>query len=307
MKNIIPWISQNKLLFICLLIIFFLLFLLFFGQNKSLSRISPTDNQRYYEEKAINGSVPQFSAGSEDFAEEEAIGSAQRETTNRITIQNAHISLLVKNVQKTIEDITREVTSAHGFIVNSSLFYPDQNTTGNITVRVPKDSFDTIRNTIKNKGIKVVSEEITGQDITDEYYDREARLNVLQSNKKRFEEIMERAINVDEILKVQQEIFNIQNQIDNLQGQQKYASQNATMSKITIFLSSDELSLPYLPDNQWRPVVIFKNAVRSMLSTLQTIGSILIWIAVFSVIWGPILIATIIWRKKQHHKTQKNK
>jgi len=47
----------------------------------------------------------------------------------------------------------------------------------------------------------------------------------------------------------------------------KYFEQSAKLTKITVYLSTDELSLPYAPTNQWRPLVIVKEAFRSLIST----------------------------------------
>ncbi len=70
------------------------------------------------------------------------------------------------------------------------------------------------------------------------------------------------------------------------------------MAKVTIYLSTDEMALPYAPSNAWRPAVIFKLAVRSLIGSLRSLASVLIWIVVYSVIWLPILIAILLLRKK---------
>ena len=141
-----------------------------------------------------------------------------------------------------------------------------------------------------------VREEEPNHLVTDQFVDNEARLTILEKNQAKFEDIMDRATNVQDILQVQREIFNLQSQIDGIKGQQNYLSKTAQMAKITIFVSTDELALPYSPAEPWRPEAIFKRAVRSLVGTMQGLGTAVIWLAVYSVVWAPAL--GIFWYLK---------
>ena len=146
----------------------------------------------------------------------------------------------------------------------------------------------------------MVSENLTGEDVTDQFVDIDARLATLYRTKAKFEEILDKAVKVEDLLNVQRELINLQTQIDSLKGQQLYLEKSAAMAKITIYLSTDELALPYAPSEAWRPTVILKLAVRSLVGNLRNFGSALIWIGVYSVVWVPILIVLFIIRKRMH-------
>ncbi len=66
--------------------------------------------------------------------------------------------------------------------------------------------------------------------------------------------------------------------------------QNAKLAKLTIYLSTDEIALPYAPSETFRPTVVFKLAVRSLVGSLRDIATLAIWVVVYSVIWIPALI-----------------
>lgn len=150
----------------------------------------------------------------------------------------------------------------------------------------------------KGMAIKVVSESIQGRDVTDQYTDIEARLEILNKTKIKYEEILAKAYSVNDLLSVQQQLVNLQSQIDNLKGQQKYYEQSAKLSKIVVYLSTDDLSLPYAPTDAWRPVVVLKQAVRALLLSIRDIGNLLIWVVVFIPIWVPaIWIIRLIRRR----------
>ena len=117
--------------------------------------------------------------------------------------------------------------------------------------------------------------------------------------KAKFEQIMDQATQIQDILQVQREIISLQDQIDSLKGRQNYLEKTAAMAKITIYLSTDEYALPYAPPTSFRPNVIFKEAVRSMVGTIRGLAKDLIWIGVYSAIWLPILLVVIFLRRRK--------
>jgi hypothetical protein len=222
------------------------------------------------------------------------------ESSDRIIIQDTGLSLQVKDVPKTIEEIEEVTRSFGGFLITSHLSRPEGAANGNISVRIPEEKRKEAMTAFKNMAVKVVSESVNGRDVTDQYVDLEARLEVLYKTKIKYEEILEKAEKVTDLMSVQQQLTSLQSQIDNLKGQQKYYEQSAKLSKITIYLSTDELALPYAPTNEWRPAVIFKEAVRSLLGTIRSIGSLIIWAGVYIPILIPVLLIIRYIKKKRN-------
>jgi hypothetical protein len=108
---------------------------------------------------------------------------------------------------------------------------------------------------------------------------------------------MAQATRVTDLMDIQMQLTNIEQQIDSYKGRQKYLEQTAKLTLISINLSTDELSLPYAPDKAWRPTVVFKNAVRSMVGTLRELGSLVIWLVVYAPVWGIALGVIYLYKK----------
>lgn len=215
------------------------------------------------------------------------------DSTDRLVIQETTLSLVVKDVSPSLSQIQSKTESLGGFLVNSHLSKPEESANGTITIRVPTVKLSEALTAFRSIGLRVVDEQINGRDVTDQYVDLDSRLETLQKTKTKFEEILNKAEKIQDILQVQREIISLQSQIDNLKGQQQYLKKSADLSKITVYLSTDEFSLPYAPKESWRPGVIFKLAVRALVANVRQIASGIIWIFVFAPLWLPIL--TIIW------------
>lgn len=296
MSKIVAWIKANKLSAILILILAYFL----------LKNVLPSSRRYSLVSEKMSGAINNPSAGGTGISQpylpyQEAAPAP--EVQDRMVIQQSTMSLLVKNVSETQQAINEKIQKVDGYMVNSYITYPQQAETasGNITVRVPQENLKEVLDYFRVLAIKVVSENLSGQDVTDQYVDIDARLATLYKTKIKFEEILGQAVKVEEILQVQRELVNLQEQIDSLKGQQKYLEKNAEMSKITVYLATDELELPYAPSEAWRPAVIFKQAVRTLVKTLRKIGTALIWLGVYAVIWIPALAIYLflIRRKKK--------
>lgn len=218
---------------------------------------------------------------------------------NRLVISESYLSLLVKSVVEAQNQIIQTAESLGGYMVNSNLNNPQDAPTATISVRVPSTKLREALEIYRGLAVKVVSENLTGQDVTDQFVDNKARLETLEKTKAKFEEIFDQAVNIQDILTVQREIINLQAEIDSVKGQQNYLEKNAQMAKLTVYLSTDEFALPYAPSESWRPEVIFKQAVRSLVSQVRKIGTALIWLAVYSIIWVPILLIIFYLKRKK--------
>lgn len=226
------------------------------------------------------------------------------ETEDRLIVEESSMSLVVSEVQETADKVIDRAKQAGGFMVSSSLTHPEEAPFATVVIRVPAEKFRDILAFFRTLAVKVSSEKILGTDVTDQYVDIKARLVTLERTKAKFEEIMDQAVEIQDILQVQRELINLQSQIDSLKGREKYLEQTAKLAKITVYLSSDEFALPYTPAQPFRPTVIFKMAVRSLILTLRGLATRLIWIAVYSVIWLPILLI-ILFIKRRKGKNNK--
>lgn len=221
---------------------------------------------------------------------------------SRMVVQNSTLSLLVSDVRGSSDEIVAYAQKQGGFMVSSSYSRPNESPFATVTVRVPTQKLEESVNYLRGLALKVTSESLMGKDVTDSYVDIKERLATLNKTKEKFEAILDSATKVEDILTVQRELINIQSQIDSLNGRQQAIEQNVAFTAITVYLSTDELSLPYAPDQAFRPAVIFKLAVRSLVNTLRVIGQGVIWIIVYAVVWVPALLIYLVIRKLRMRK-----
>jgi hypothetical protein len=224
----------------------------------------------------------------------------------RMTVQDTSLSMQVNDVSVVLTGVEKIAVSAGGYMVDRNVSKPEGAASGNITIRVPVEKKDTTIEGIKALGIKTVSENVSGYDVTDQYVDLQGRIDGLNKTKAKMQILLDQATRVEDLMNIQMQISNIQQQVDNYLGQQKYLEQTAKLTRISVSLSTDELALPYTPDAAWRPGVVFKTAVRSMVGTIRAIADSVIWLAVYI----PVIVVLValywivktVWKKIQMRK-----
>lgn len=165
-------------------------------------------------------------------------------TQERMVIYNAYVSLETRDIGGTLAKIRSLAESYGGYVAGSSRSSYGMQATAEITIRVPKDKFRTAVQEIETYG-KVLDERTTSEDVTQQYIDVKARLENLQRQEKRLNEIVGMARTVDEVLNVERELERVRGEIESLQGQVNYLERSVAMSVITVSLK--EPPPPFTP------------------------------------------------------------
>lgn len=230
---------------------------------------------------------------------ESAEYSAGAPAQDRMVVTDTWLSMKVEDVAQTLKDIHQLATENQGFMVSSHLDTPEESASGSISVRVQTSQLSNFLEQVKRLGIRVVSENVSGRDITDQYTNIEERLRLLTSTKTRFEQMLADATQVSDMLEVQRELLNLQTQIDQLEGRKRYLEESADYSLVTVYVATDELALPYVPAQRWSAQVIFRQAVRSLVTTGRGLASLAIWAGVYSPIWLTALGILLVVKKNK--------
>jgi len=235
------------------------------------------------------------------------------QSSSRMIIKNAEITLQVKDMDVAIDGVTQIAGDLGGYIISSRVWYQDTNGKSmkysTITLGVPVEQFETILRRLRGLSIKVLDETASGEDVTDQFVDLQSQLQNLQATRDRIREFLKNAKTVDEALKVNQELSNIEGQIEEIQGKMNYLENRSAYSTITVTLQPEPPQFTPTPTPTatatptptatstpvpWKPGETFNQAGKTLTTTYKGVANTLIWVVVFVV---PILLppAIIIW------------
>ncbi len=152
-------------------------------------------------------------------------------------IKSASARYKVKDVKKATEQVKVIAQQYNGYISDlrfENNRYEKQN---RFTIKVPNSYFDVLLDSISRVSIFTEFENITTQDITEEYLDLESRLATKQEVKKRYVEILRKnAKTVEDILATEEKLRILQEEIEAAQGRLKYLSNKVSYSTVQVDL-----------------------------------------------------------------------
>jgi len=241
--------------------------------------------------------APREIASNNPFAQGQASGSDQQAT--RLVIRNANLTIVVTDPFKTLEVITRLASDLQGFVVTSNAYKVALENGGEapeatITIRVPAEQLDsalqTIKGQVKDPTRDVLSENVSGQDVTKEYTDLRSRLRNLQQAEGQLREIMASATRPEDVLNVFNQLTQVREQIEVIQGQIQYYEEAAAMSAISVQIKAEAAVAP-LTIGRWQPGGVARDAIQALINTMKTLANVAIWLVLFVL---PVLIVIYI-------------
>jgi hypothetical protein len=260
------------------------------------------------------GSAPQPAADSsktfENSYASSGIADSPSQGETRLVIRNANLSIVVIDPGKAMDSIAAMAEEMGGFIVTSNLYKTTTNEgveipQAEITLRVPaeklSDATSKIKALVENPAVDILSENVSGQDVTKEYTDTKSRLTNLEAAEKQLQNIMDAATKTEDVLAVYNQLVQVREQIEVLKGQVKYYEESAALSAISVSLRAQASVQPVVIAG-WRPVGVARSAVQALINTLQFLGSAAIWIVIYILPVGVILVLfflllRFLWRK----------
>lgn len=161
---------------------------------------------------------------------------------DRRIIRNANLTVEVASATDSQRKIVSIAESHQGFVVTSEATQrtSDDRTkpeiTVNLVVRVQASQFNQVMEEIRAVGARVIQEKVTGQDVTEEFMDLEARIKNQKALESQFLEIMKRAGKVDDALSVQRELAEVRTEIEKLEGRRRFLENQSSLSTINVTL-----------------------------------------------------------------------
>jgi hypothetical protein len=257
-------------------------------------------------EKAVLGPAAMPTAGIVDVGAppDSAPGPA---SAGRLIIKNADVRLLVADTDVAIDRATQIVGDLGGYIVSSRVWYEayyEHNLKyAAITIGIPVEQFERALSRMRGLSVRVLDESASGEDVTDQYVDLQSQVVNLEATRERIKSFLDQAENVDEALRINQQLSEIERQIEQIKGQINYLSDRSAYSTITINFEPERPEIVATPTPTpapvpWDPGDTFDDAKKTLTSAYQGILDFLIWflVALLPILVPPALIVWGIWR-----------
>jgi hypothetical protein len=151
-------------------------------------------------------------------------------------VKTAGISIEVdKGGFETAFNAATTIAGRYGGYVQDSSMRGIKAKSGQLTIRVPASAFDQAMNDLRGLG-SVEGQSISGQDVTSQFVDLNARLRTWQAQEAVLLRLMRRATSIESTLRVQNQLQDVQFRIEQIKGQLRLLENQTSLATIDISL-----------------------------------------------------------------------
>ncbi len=178
--------------------------------------------------------VPEASPAPADEPRVAGFGATQPDGQQDISkiVRDGRIGIVVKDgeFQATREAITQIADNNGGFVLASST----EGRRGTFVLRVNDNRFEDALKALTDLGTRVEFEDQTGQDVTAEFIDLQARQEILLARKDVLLGFLRRANTVQETLSLYNQVEDVQLQLEQIQGNLRFIHNQVTQATIRV-------------------------------------------------------------------------
>ena len=191
-------------------------------------------------------------------------------------IYTGQVNLETIEFEKDKTGLCQYISSIGGFIQSSTVHGTGIGYEGlksaEYVFRIPKAKYSQSFIDLRKFGT-VVLEQSNGEDVTERYFDTEARLKSLKIQQERLQELLKKAVKMEDILKIEKELQTTLYEIENYTGTLKKWDSLVEYSTLSVNISEVEKIKPITPKEKdgffERIALSFKNSVVDLGEFLQ--------------------------------------
>lgn len=275
------------------------------NRSGDLSATNPNSQNVKTEREAFTASVPEQLAKSGQANSPALTNSYSLNQTSQVVpleaaidrkiIRNADLTIEVNSTTEAQQRVTSIAESQGGFVVTSESKQrehvdPAKRTVDvKLVVRIPSTQFNSALDQIQKLATHMPHQNVTGQDVTEEFIDLEARVKTQKALELQFLQIMKQANKVEDALEVQRQIAEVRTEIEKLEGRKRFLENRSSLSTITVNIQTPT------------PIVVvasasgFGHTVREAVSEALDVASALVLFFVrFVIVMTPIFVFVVL-------------
>jgi hypothetical protein len=170
----------------------------------------------------------------------------------------------------------------------------EQIRSGVVSFMVPAAKFDDAISQLSQLG-KVQNIHISGNDVSAQYVDLQARLGNLEAQRNAMLALLARAQQISDIIAVQNQLGQITQQIEQLKGQISYIERNTAFSTISVSLTEVGVPPQTRPVDSWGFASALSDAAHNFVTTINYVITGLGAIGPLVVLLG---LGYLLWRRR---------
>jgi len=227
-----------------------------------------------------------------------------KEVNKKKIIKDGRLGLQVNDLDATKQKIDALIKKQGGYSTNENFQNADWESSYNLIIRIPCDNFEKFISDVESGNGEILYKEVVARDVTDQFIDLETRLKNKRNYLNRYNEILEKAKSIEEILQIEEKIRGLEEEIESTTGRLQYLNDLVDYSTLNLTITKKK-EYEYKPDVRDKFSEKFKHSVSKGWYGFVDFTLLMIKIWPF---WIIVVAIIFTWRffKKKKKKNQLN-
>jgi hypothetical protein len=240
--------------------------------------------------KVIDGSVSTTITRGMMGAMGTALQAPAAAALSRKIIYDGEIDLIVKDVDPVAKKVVTIIQDARGYIAEQSTTgSPGSQRSTRWKLRIPVEQFELVVEKVVALG-ELERNTRTSQDVTEQYYDIEARIKNKKAEEKSLTKILdERTGKLEDILKIETELSRVRGEIEQFEGKIRVLDNLSSLATLTVNVREREKFEPPPPTVADFPTQVARTWENSVHALVDLCKAVILW-SVNWAIWIPLII-----------------
>jgi hypothetical protein len=233
--------------------------------------------------------TPKAASGESGAGWPAAVVAGQDSDIQRKIVYQATIALHVEDFSGASQKVVELVKQFEGYVADSTLEgKPGENRSSTWKIRVPLGRFEEFVGAAKGLG-ELISAGTTSQDVSEEYYDVDARIRNKTKEEERLIKLLEeRQGKLEDVIAIERELSRVREELERMQGRMRVLADLTSMTTVRLAISEtrhyEPAEAPSLATRLRRALEGSVDSLRAAAeSTLVNATAALPWLAVLSI------------------------
>ena len=209
-----------------------------YDKSESYDAVTPMEPS-YDADYGYNGS---YDSPTADSVTSGSLVSSDAAMMSEKIIRNVSIDAQTKEYDKALDEIRAEVVLLGGFEESfrssGKSYYQNgvYSRSAYMVLRLPAAQLDAFLSKVGGM-VNVLSQSSNAQNVTSEYYDIQARISVLESEREAYEEMLKQSMDIDYLLQVKDRLYNVIEEIESYETRLNLLDSKVSYSTVTLSLA----------------------------------------------------------------------
>ena len=213
----------------------------------------------------------------------EEAGVGVKEGQERMVIQTASMRVSVADTVQVMQATSDLAKQLGGYVVSTNRYTSMYNNISfpstSVVIRVPADKLEEAMEMVRQMSASgkdgILSESLSGQDVTSDFVDSNSRLRNLKAAEQQLMVLMENTSDLEATMSVFRELTEIRSQIEVLEGHIKYLQESSDLSMLSVEFVA-EASLQPIEIGGWKPQGVVRESIQRLIRIFQDLVDFLI-------------------------------